>query len=64
MITARITSEYEDSDGGISRDVYELETDAGYNPDSAEDLMRRVSIAAKEDRAARLESISETDTDE
>lgn len=61
MITARITSEWEDDEGNRNSDLYELETDSGYSPDIAQDLMRRVTEAAKEDRAARIQSFNAED---
>jgi len=64
MITARITSEWEDDEGNINRDIYELEVDSSYQPDVAQDLIRRVTEAVKEDRAARIEQFESEDTDD
>jgi len=62
MITARIVNSWDDGDGTDST-IYEIEVDSPYNPDIADDLIKRVTNAAKEDREHRT-SLYGSDDDE
>lgn len=50
MITARVTKDWTDDEGSMESVTFELTTDAGYNPDTAQDLMNRVVAAVALDR--------------